>query len=461
MSVDYMTRRGALGTLAGAAAAASQAAIPPRRRVGIAGGGMAGVCLAWLLDGERDVVLFEAGPAVGGNIRTIDVTLDGSTFPVDMGAQYFHPGPYPAYVKLLTFLGLYPPSTGESHSFPASISLFAQGEVNPRFVSPVLPGRGWPLLAPWNWDGLGAFAVAFGAAKIREQQLGAWGLSMQDWLNTLGLKATQVDGMVLPWAASLYSGSIDQARALSARAAMIFAAKALPDAFTDPIVYYVLNKGLIEALRRMLLQTSTVQVLTRAAVNAVVPLQSGGFVVRTADGRQVQVDDVVFAAPGPVTSALLSGISGAAALQSAVAGIEFFDAQLALHTSPAYAPANPTFRSFLNCKVEGQFCEASMWMADVLDTAPPATAAKLWKSWVTHRTQPPPGILHQTSYRHMLPSVTTLSSQASLANLQGQSGVWVAGGYTLPYDSQETAILSAVRVALGLGVSNRRARLLA
>ena len=50
---------------------------------------------------------------------------------------------------------------------------------------------------------------------------------MQDWLPTLGLSSYQWEGMLLPWAASLFSGIVEQARSLSARAAMIFAAEAL------------------------------------------------------------------------------------------------------------------------------------------------------------------------------------------------------------------------------------------
>ena len=59
-----------------------------RRTVGIVGGGMAGVSLAWLLDGAYDVILLEARDSIGGNVRSVDVELDGHQFVIDMGAQY-------------------------------------------------------------------------------------------------------------------------------------------------------------------------------------------------------------------------------------------------------------------------------------------------------------------------------------------------------------------------------------
>jgi len=115
------------------------------------------------------------------------------------------------------------PFCGESHSFPASITVDEASEATPRFVSPVIPGRLWPILASWNADGLKAFFTGFEAAKAREKAGGSWFLSMEAWLPTLGLSQAQWEGMLLPWASSLFSGSIDDARRLSARAAMIFA----------------------------------------------------------------------------------------------------------------------------------------------------------------------------------------------------------------------------------------------
>ena len=263
--------------------------------------------------------------------------------------------------------------------------------------------------------------------------------------------------MILPWAASLFSGDIEQARGMSARAAMLFAAKALPDDLTEQVVYYVLRNGLVEPMLRMLDQCSTVEVLTNAAVSGV--SRGGGrrFTVRCADGRSFAVDDVVFAASGPGTLQLLDGVPGSKAQQSALRGIEFHYARLTLHTDPIYAPANSMYWSFLNCQLQGaSFCEASMWLADVVSGAPPATAAKLWKSWTTHRLLQPAQVLHQADYMHMLPTPATIQAQADTRLLQGRTGLWFAGGYLFPYDAQETALLSALEVVNGLNGGSPR-----
>ena len=263
--------------------------------------------------------------------------------------------------------------------------------------------------------------------------------------------------MILPWAASLFSGDIEQARGMSARAAMLFAAKALPDDLTEQVVYYVLRNGLVEPMLRMLDQCSTVEVLTNAAVSGV--SRGGGrrFTVRCADGRSFAVDDVVFAASGPGTLQLLDRVPGSKDQQSALRGIEFHHARLALHTDPIYAPANSMYWSFLNCQLQGAtFCEASMWLADVVSGAPPATAAKLWKSWTTHRLLQPAQVLHQADYMHMLPTPATIQAQTDTRLLQGLTGLWFAGGYLFPYDAQETALLSALEVVNGLNGGSPR-----
>jgi len=451
------SRREVLGALvAGAGLPALGHAGTAPRKVGIVGGGMAGVSLAWLLDGEREVVLLEAGDAVGGNVQTIDVDVEGQTYPVDVGAQYFHPALYPTYVKVLTLLGLYPPdgSGTRSHSFPASITMSVPFQPPPKFVSPIFPDRVWPILAQWNQAGIQAFAVAFAAAKAREQANESWLLTLGAWLPTLGLTQAQWEGMVLPWVASLYSGNVEETRNLSARAAMIFAATALPDRATDPILYYVLDHGMAEPLRRMIDQFTTVTVHTGARVTSIVR-EAAGFRVFRDGGPSLFVDDLVFASSGPATLQLLQGLPGTASQQAALQAIEFRDAVLAIHRDPILV-TNPGVWSFFNCELENGSCEASMWLAKVIPGAP-----SLWKSWVTHRERQPVDVVHQSSFKHLLPTPASLVAQAVVRSLQGQGGVWFAGGYTFPFDSQETALVSALQVAVGLQATSARGRALA
>src|SRR5262249_20283327 len=121
-------------------------------------------------------------------------------------------------------------------------------------------------------------------------------------------------------------------------------------------------------------------------------------------------------------------------------------AHLAIHTDPIYASTTQAYWSFFNGRIQNGFCEASMWLADTLAGVPPQVASKVWKSWITHRSQQPAQILAQAQFRHMVPTPATLHAQQNLRAMQGQGGLWFAGGYTRPFDSQETALVSAIDV---------------
>ena len=207
---------------------------------------------------------------------------------------------------------------------------------------------------------------------------------------------------------------------------------------------------MIEVLLRMAAQFTTVQTLTGTPVSGVGRDGSGGFLVQAGPGPALQVDEIGFAASGPPTLSLLDGLPGAALQRAALQGIAFFDASLMLHTDSVYAGANPRHWSFLNCQVSGAYCEASMWLAQVLTPPPGANPPQLWKSWVTHRSTLPGPVVHEASYKHLLPTPATLRAQSALNALQGEGGVWFAGGYTQPFDAQETALLSAIAVADGI-----------
>lgn len=105
----------------------------------------------------------------------------------------------------------------------------------------------------------------------------------------------------------------------------------------------------------------------------------------------------------------------------------------------------------LNRHVHGAFCEASMWLAKVLKPVNSSqTGVGLWKIWVTHRDRQPRNVLHESSFRHMVSTVASFQAQARLLELQGRDEIWIAGGYTLPFDCQETALATALKIATGL-----------
>ncbi len=106
-------------------------------RIAIIGAGVSGLVAAYLLCRDHEIVVYEANDYIGGHTHTIDVNVDGDTYPVDTGFIVFNEKTYPNFVKLLRQLGVFwQPSnmsfsmrcgkTGLEYSPSSPNALFAQ-----------------------------------------------------------------------------------------------------------------------------------------------------------------------------------------------------------------------------------------------------------------------------------------------------------------------------------------------
>ena len=75
-------------------------------KIAVIGGGISGLSAAWLLNSQHQVTLYEAASYLGGHTNTVDVTLDGETFPVDTGFLVYNDLTYPNLIALFDQLGI-------------------------------------------------------------------------------------------------------------------------------------------------------------------------------------------------------------------------------------------------------------------------------------------------------------------------------------------------------------------
>lgn len=88
-------------------------------RVAVIGGGISGLGAAHrLVKRGHAVTVFESAAQLGGHARTVDVSLDGQTFPVDVGFLVFNPKTYPNLVELFADLDV--PTANTDMSFSVS-----------------------------------------------------------------------------------------------------------------------------------------------------------------------------------------------------------------------------------------------------------------------------------------------------------------------------------------------------
>ena len=202
-------------------------------------------------------------------------------------------------------------------------------------------------------------------------------------------------------------------------------------------------------------------------------MPTGGFRSSACDGRTVVVDDLVLASSGPATPAAARGPAGhRAAAGRARAASSSTTRGSRCTPIRSTRRRHPSLWSFLNCQIAGRVLRSVDVDGDAcLAGPPPATAAKLWKSWITHRPHQPAQVLHEAEFRHMLPTPASIFAQTVLRGLQGRDGIWFAGGYLslrLAGNGARVGLARGNRVAgiiresadarLTLGVANRERR---
>jgi predicted NAD/FAD-binding protein len=75
-------------------------------KIAIIGSGISGMTAAYLLHGEHDIRVYEAGDYIGGHTHTIDVEENGEHYAVDTGFIVFNRSTYPNFCKMLDRLGV-------------------------------------------------------------------------------------------------------------------------------------------------------------------------------------------------------------------------------------------------------------------------------------------------------------------------------------------------------------------
>src|SRR5262245_6199770 len=103
--------------------------------IAIVGGGSSGLVSAWLLEQEHDVTLYEKQDRLGGHAYTVEVALEGNTYPIDAGFEFFSDEMFPTFIKLLSILDV------EIHSFPLNYTFFTANNKKAVVLPPIVDGK--------------------------------------------------------------------------------------------------------------------------------------------------------------------------------------------------------------------------------------------------------------------------------------------------------------------------------
>jgi len=373
-----------------------------RKRIAVVGGGIAGLVTAWLLDSTHEVVLFERNNRLGGHAHTVDGGFD-------LAAQFVSPAVQPTYWRLAhDVLGM----KMERMRNTAALN-------DPRrLLDSVQPYR-TPMAA-----------AALGAMMAAGLTNRTWDMTVAEFVSRrLGwLPAATRNDVVLPWIAAFGNCVIPIALETSAIAALAFILRA---ATLTSLTYYNAVDGLGAIADRLMI--TDVRLSTEITE---VTRSPQGFHV----GAEV-FDVLVLAVPASVARKLLTGV-----LDRDLSGFQEIRATMAIHADPIYMPARRRDWRAFNAVRTGEHCEASIWYGGLR-----GTDEQIFKSWTTFRDKQPSEVIAAAEYWHPVITPETIRAQKRLEAAQGRDDLWFAGSWTNDVDSQESAVVSAVRIGQRLG----------
>ena len=276
-----------------------------------------------------------------------------------------------------------------------------------------------------------------------------WTTTVDAWIRGLAVSQWFKNEIVYPWTTALIGCSRAEALTASARSILQTFALSFPADITQGAMTFNSTIGLQGNLQRMLDRSPTTRVHCNAAVHGFRRDPAGWF-VETLSGTRGPYRSVVLNAPPHVGRELMRTVPGFADLATVLSAYEYFDSRIVIHTDPAYVQRDRRNWEVYNAGVRGFQCEGSVWYGGLHQPLPSGQTVDVFKSWAERRRADPTQILVQRRFQHPHINGSAIEAARALAPLQGRDGLYFSGVYTTGFDSQESAVYSAMQVAESL-----------
>lgn len=385
-----------------------------RPRVAIVGGGIAGLGAARALARRADVTLFEAAPAVGGHVHTVEV--DGT--PVDLGFIVFSQPSYPRFTALLDQLGV------RSRATPMAFSV-AVDDGDDRLEWSSASPRGWfaqrrRLGSPRHWRMLAEVArlLAVGRRDLGSDRTRR--ATLDAWLHDRGVAADVRERFVVPLAAALWSTAPDRCGAFPAETFLRFLHHHGMLRLTRPHPWRTVIGGSATYVRA-LLAAGGFAVRAGAAVTAIHRDDRGATLV--VDGREHRADRVVLATAAPRALALLAAPT--ADERRLLGPLATSENRTVLHGDVGVMPRAQDAWASWNYVGGAGPARITYWMNRLqgLPAAPPYLVT-------LNPDRPLAPVHHVVIFEHPQFDFAALDAHAGLPRLQGAARTYFAGAWT-------------------------------
>lgn len=412
-------------------------------KVAIVGTGVAGLAAARALARRCELVLYEAGPHVGGHVHTHELDVAGRRLAVDSGFIVFNERTYPLFCALLRELGV--ESQASEMSF--SVSSRSTGLEWSGTNLDTLFARRSSLLRP-SFQRMLLDVLRFGneSLELLEDREARW--SLGEWLEARGYSRAFREHYLYPMAAAIWSAPPGDMAAF-------------PASF---LVRFFENHGMLRVRGRP--QWRVVRGGSRAYVEALVrpfadrirlrtPVRrvrrlAQGVELELADGSRETCDQLVLATHSDQALGLLADSTREE--REILGAIPYQENEALLHTDPALLPRRRKCWSSWNVHLPdadapaGRPIAVTYWMNRLqsLDVPVPLCVTLNRSDAVD-----PSKVLRRMVYHHPLFTRAALAAQARRGEIQGWRRTWYCGAYW-GFGFHEDGVRSAVDVVQGL-----------
>lgn len=411
-------------------------------RIAVVGSGIAGLSTAWLLSRWHDVTLFEADTRLGGHTHTVDVSLDGQTFPVDTGFLVFNHRTYPELTRLFDTLGV--ETVASEMTFSVRLDQpeleWAGSDLNTVF------GQRRNLARPAFWSMLRDI-LRFNREAVRESQL-TGSMALGDYLKANGYGKPFIEWYLLPMAAAIWSCPASQ----------------MLEFPLASFITFCRNHGLLQVMNRP--QWRTVKGGGREYVKKlaagigeihtgqrVESLRPRGSRIELASGSLSGLyDQVVLACHSDQSSDLLAAHFPSQA--ELLKQMPYQPNHAVLHSDASVLPRRRSLWSAWNYQSgQGELSDRPVAVHYLINRLQPVPTDTPVIVSLNPLQVPDPSKVHgEFHYSHPVFTRHATAVQRHLEATNGRNGVWLAGAW-LGYGFHEDGLASALRVARRLNVS--------
>jgi predicted NAD/FAD-binding protein len=416
-----------------------------RVKVGIIGGGGAGLTLAWLLDNECQVTLFESKATLGGHARTVYVPIDSKKVAIEAGFEFFNKAMYPNFYKLLTVLKV------PLSEYEFTYTFFTSDNKRLLVLPPIQPKKiFWKSFSGANISNLLQlnYVIRKGRKLLEARDTLT---TVEQFLNKLWLTASFKDNTFLPLFCAGWGVTPHELKSFSAYNVLSYIIKNKPIGL-QPSYWQEIVGGTAVYIEKLRANIARAIIKTSSSI-AQILYNGKQYEIVESNGNSTIVDHIVVATDPYSARDIVKKIAHARAQYNALARISFIQATIVVHDDLQFMPQDTSSWSVANVCYNGRYSALTIYKKW-------KSAKPIFRSWLLPGFAKPKNIYAQETYHHPKPNQNYFKAQKLIDKLQGIHNLWFVGLYTQDIDSHESAILSALKVGYKLAPDSQRIALL-